>query len=248
MKKSQRDKHEFAIFTHEVDRLIKVNQTYALAEKDLVHRLGAIIRVDVGDSLVLFNTTDHVTCEVVAVTKKEVMVKLGDRTSNKGVAPHIIWCLPVLEREGLEEALAVLTAMGATEIYPIITEKSRQQWGNEKDHERAQRIMIAAGEQSKQFVLPRLHATQRLPQALANLHGTKIFFDALGGDAYEMITQCKASNAAPFIFLIGPEGDLTAAEKKMVAEDGFVACCLTPTILRAYHAVTVGMGLVRSLL
>ena len=222
------------------------HKEYAVTDKDLLHRLISVLRVQPNDHLLLFDATHHVTCTIIAITKKEVTVRVLERQHNTTVTPKIIWLLPLLEREDFEEALYVLTAMGATEIYPVITQKSRQNWGNEKERERAMRIMVAAAEQSKQFVLPTMQKTVTLQEATKTA-GTKLFFDAQGQPAYEVITQLQ-KEGGPFLCLVGPEGDLTEVEKELVRENNFIFCKLTPTILRASHAVTVGMGLLRSCL
>ena len=251
------EKHEFAFFSEEVARLIKEQHEYTFNDKELVHRLGVIVRVKPGETSIFFNGDMHVQCEIVACSKKEVVVRVLARKKNLVIAPALTWLLPLLEREAFEEALYALTAMGATEIIPVITEKSRRAWGSEKELERAHRIMVASIEQSKQFCVPKIGATVKLADAVdvrgSNTLGisalsTKIFFDAQGAPAFEVITKIRENVVEPVVCCVGPEGDLTQAEKELMRTHGFVFCALTPTILKASAAVEVGMGLLRSCL
>jgi 16S rRNA (uracil1498-N3)-methyltransferase len=243
----KKEKHEFAFFSEEVTRLIKEQQEYAVQDKELVHRLGTIVRAKPGETIILFNGDAHAQCEIVACSKKEIVLKVLTRKKNLVIKPAIIWLLPLLEREAFEEALYALTAMGATEIIPVITEKSRKAWGAEKERERAHRLMVAAIEQSKQFCVPVIGATKKLTDAVDGT-GIKIFFDAQGDAAFDVIKKVRENRVESVMCCVGPEGDLTNVEKELMRAHGFIFCALTPTILKACAAVEVGMGLLRSCL
>lgn len=253
------EKHEFAFFSEEVTRLVKEQHEYVVHDKELLHRLGTIVRAKPGETLILFNSDVHTQCEIVACSKKEIVLRVLVRKKNIVIKPAITWLLPVLEREAFEDALYALTAMGATEIIPVITEKSRREWGSEKERERAQRLMVAAIEQSKQFCVPNIGVTKKLTDVVdlkgtnqfgTNKFGTntKIFFDAQGDAAFEVIKKVRENGVEAVVCCVGPEGDLTNAEKELMRTHNFIFCALTPTILKASAAVEVGMGLLRSCL
>ena len=250
------EKHKFAFFTEDVALLKQVDHDYVLRDVDVVRRLLSVVRVQPGDNILLFDDAWQVAC-VIACTKKEITVRVTARTKHITLQPTIIFLLPLLEREAFEASLEALTVMGATEIIPVITHKSRKKWGEatggvSKERDRAHRLMIAAAEQSKQFVLPLIHNVVALDDAVAQVKkdgsAEKIFFDAQGAPAFDVLGQLKKNDTKVIVALVGPEGDLTIEEKNMVREQGFVFCKLTPTILRASSAVEVGMGLLRSCL
>lgn len=241
------EKHEFAFFTVEAAALDKDQREYALKDKELVHRLIHIVRVQVGETIVLFDSHVNARCKIISCSKKEIIVHVLEHKKNSIIKPAIIWLLPLLDREAFESALYALTAMGTSEIIPVITEKSRRAWGIEKERERAQRIMIAAAEQSKQFSLPTIKSVMKISD-VATTQGTKLFFDAQGNSAFDVIARVRQNKIEPIVCAIGPEGDLTNAEKELLRSHGFTFCALTPTILKASAAVEVGMGLLRSCL
>lgn len=248
----KKEKHEFAIFTPEVARLLKLQAEYAVSDKELVNRMTTILRSALHDTIILFDQHYNVRCQVSAVAKKEITVRVLERHTHNFLSPHIIWFLPLLEREAFEDALTALTVMGIQDVYPIITDKSRTTWGNEKERDRAHRVMIAACEQSKQFCLPTIHETLRIDAVEAICFQKKItqklFFDAQGNAACDVINLCKKEKVQVLACCVGPEGDLTQQEKACMEKAGFIFCALTPTILRASVAVQVAAGLMRSCL
>lgn len=241
----QSDKHVFAFYYENINDISR-----GISDTDIIHRITTVLRLEAGESVIFFNKSTHVRCTIQEISKKKITVTILEQQANNILTPAIHWLLPVLEREAFEEALYALAAMGATSIQPIITKKSRQQWGKPADLERANRIMISAAEQSKQFVIPDIKPTILLEniQITHKQHQIKIFFDASGNPAFDIITRVIKAETKEIVCLIGPEGDLIAQEKEQVVLSGFIACALTPTILRASHAATVGMGILRSLL
>jgi 16S rRNA (uracil1498-N3)-methyltransferase len=121
-------------------------------------------------------------------------------------------------------------------------------WGSEKDYARAERIFIAAAEQSKQFVLPDMKPVCNLATAIANLGNEyRLFFDAAGKPLPELASHVLVHKPASYACLFGPEGDLTPLEKEQILNKGFTFYRLTPSILRAQQAISVALGLLRAI-
>lgn len=235
-----KNKHLFSVHTQEI--LITGAVTFTAPE--FLMRIQRVLRLSVGDTLLLFNDTHHAYAVIQAYEKKGVICTIEQVQENRLLFPVTHWLLPVLEREAFEASLYSLAALGATTIQPIITQKSRRAWGNEKDCERAQRIMISACEQAKQFVIPAIKPAVSYADALVLIdpQATRIFFDPAG----EHIASLLSIKADTFVIAVGPEGDLTEEEKKILKEHNFQFFSLTPTILRACDAVLVAQGIVRS--
>lgn len=162
--------------------------------------------------------------------------------------------MPTLKKEAYEEALYSLTEIGIQEIQPVITQKSRNISSaiDGKEVIRYEKIIIAAAEQSKNFVLPRLLPTFTFDQLifkLASIQANKIFFDVTGQSIGDLIPKlCTEHKTLPIVAMCGPEGDLTAAEKQLLHQAGFTFCSLTPTVLRSQQAVAIGAGILRAFL
>jgi 16S rRNA (uracil1498-N3)-methyltransferase len=50
------------------------------------------------------------------------------------------------------------------------------------------------------------------------------------------------------LVVFGPEGGLTDHEQQRLEEQGFIGYRLTPSVLRSTEAITVGLGILRSLM
>ena len=104
--------------------------------------------------------------------------------------------------------------------------------------------MIAAAEQSKQFIIPTMHMVIDLKDWKPQGSSYSIFFDG-GGTPLKEVLHDLDRQVDEFIACVGPEGDLTKEEKHQLKDQGFIFCALTPTILRAKQSIAVGLGVLR---
>jgi 16S rRNA (uracil1498-N3)-methyltransferase len=250
MKKNLHEAHQFALFYENLSTIIKnfaVGKTITLSDEEIFARISKVLRLEPGQEIVLFDRQMHAEVSITAITKKEVSVTLQTKQPNAFLQPTIHFLLPLLKREALQEALYSLAEMGVQEVHLIGTQKTQRDW-QEKDAQRMQRIMIAAAEQSKNYSFPLIHEPVALPIALEKIKNSechKLFFDPAGVPASTYLPPLTGKGF-PLFLLIGPEGDLTAQEKELVAQAQFTFCALTPTILRASQAAGVSAALIRS--
>ncbi len=249
-----KERHEFALFVESLSLLAqhkKEGDSLFVSDETLVHRMVNVLRLRLDDQCVLFNRNVQALVVITDfIGKKQIHVKLQSIKTTLLLSPSLTFLLPVLKRDDYEAALYALTEVGVNKIQLIFTHKTSHQWSGNKDFERAQRIIIGAAEQSKNFAYPELKAPIILEAALQQYHAasTKIFFDPEGMSFFEVMQQLHNKKSEDVLLLVGPEGDLHAEEKKIVKNAGFIFCSLTPTIVRAVQAATLGAGFVRSLL
>lgn len=253
-------KHEFALHVNNLSQHIATvskDAEFFFDDETLRHRIATVLRLEVNDKVILFDRHMHAYCQIRSMNgKRRSVFQLLSSKNNTTVEPHITCVLPLLKRDDFEQALYMLAELGVNTIQLMMTDKSLRTWGKEKEIERLGRIVVAAAEQSKCFSMPLIKPPVLLFDVCAeyaNVQSPKIYFDAQG----EPLLQCmnKASDVhkslfasqRSFILMVGPEGDLTVHEKIMIQQAGFDFCKLTPTILRAVHAVCVGVGAFRSL-
>lgn len=222
----------------------ETKKAYRSTDGAFIHRVKTILRLKEDDRLVLFDSSHHTTALLKKVSPHELVFLVEPLEPNIFLQPSITWWLPLLKKEAFEEALYTLTEMGVQFIQPLRTKKATRSWGLPKDYARAQAVMLAACEQSKQFTVPILRPLKELAECTTEGIHLKLFFDASGEPLIPVLTE---QSGAPVIACVGPEGDLTTDEKKYLKEQGFVFCKLTSTVLRAQQAVAVGLGILRSL-
>jgi 16S rRNA (uracil1498-N3)-methyltransferase len=182
------------------------------------------------------------------IEKRSLEIAVQKRVSNEKLKPELLVLLPTLKKDDLEEALSRLCALGVTTIQFVETEKVQHNWHFDREKERFERVMIAACEQSKQFVVPALLAPISLEKACAAVKtgAHKVFFDP-DGQPLLVVMQQVATREGETVLLVGPEGDLTDKEKEFISRQGFVFCALTKTVLRSCEAIALGVGVIRSL-
>jgi len=239
--------HEFSLYLKDLSTA-RAGQSLTITDSDLIHRMMFVLRLKVDDTIILFDQTTHAEVILEEMVKhKMVRARVHTLSKNKIFTPRLTILLPLLKKESLETALYALTEVGANSIVPIITHKSAHSW-TPKEYERAQKIIIAAAEQSKNFAFPSLMQPVKFAQAISSstTAATKIFFDPQGNTLTTFLSSTVQS--AEFIIAVGPEGDLTPDEKELLKNADFTFVALTPTVLRACQAVALGVGMIRSLI
>lgn len=241
------DQHIFAFYFKEI--LVfknNINKNIIVEDTQLHHRLTRVLRFSSGSTCILFDRNYHVTITIQQVFKKSIEFFVESFSQNKPLFGQIVLLLPVLKREALAQAVYAAVETGVTEIQLITTQKVQRNWGGNQELTRLQNVIIAACEQAKYFTIPDLKAPISLEQALLSVQNdaTRIFFDSEGFS----FSDLSLISGKPITVLIGPEGDLTPTEKNIVKNHAFKAVRLTPTVLRAPQAVTVGIGLLRTII
>lgn len=247
------DSHVFAFYFSQTTKLISQKLTdkkFLLDDETICHRIIHVLRLQEKTQFILFDQQHSIQCQLESLNQRSLNYTILNTTCNRRLQPDITVLLPLLKREALQEALYATVEIGASCVQLVTTAKGQHVWGGVKELERLNRVMQAAAEQSKNFAFPVLCEPEPLEQLLNRKNGLthKIFFDPEGCPISALLTSVAAENVAKIAMLVGPEGDLTSDEKKLLDRQGFIFCKLTPTILRAHQAVAVGLGILRSLL
>lgn len=238
--------HEFALFfPHELADTYKDHE-WQLSDKALMHRITHVLRLTPDESFIAFNHRMHARCQIVRATKKELVLRTQSIDENQQVRPQFTFFLPLLKKEALEHTIYGLTALGVNEVQLIITQKVQRAWGGERELERLVRVMIAACEQSKYYAGMQIYPPITFDTFNERICGRKPFFyfDALGAPLHAQWHSLHGKQHELYA-LIGPEGDLTDAEKERVIAHGALKSALTATILEAQQAALLGAGALR---
>ncbi len=237
--------HLFALYSNPLP-ILSDNTSVWITDADMYHRMTHILRLAVGERVILFDQSHSLVCEVIATAKKAVQIHSICLRPHVPLTPEIHWFLPILERDAFEDALSHATVMGVTSITPVITSRSQQVFRLRP--ERMEKIMAAAAEQSKQFIFPKIRPEIRLvaiPAQIGSEHPF-ILFDDQGGSIHQVLGAYSKQAPKQIYVCSGPEGGFEQEEILLLESFGAQRCVLTPTILRAWVAVSLGAGLLRS--
>lgn len=244
-------KHEFSIFIKDLKQLpeLRANKSsFQITDKQIFHRLQTVLRIQPGQQVTFFD--QHITVQTEINDYKKPGTIIGTVIAQnlvKQLSPSLTILLPLLKKEALEESVYGLTEVGVNTIQLITTAKIHKNSWAAHEHERAERLIIAAAEQAKQYAVPQLLAPISLAQALTKYQDPLIFCDPNGTQTAQVMAQLTQQKPTHLVMLIGPEGDLTSAEKESLPKQT-LTCALTPTILRAPQAVILAAGMIRTLI
>lgn len=235
-------KHNFALYYPELSN--KQSVKLSIVQPDLVHRIVKILRLKLDDTITVFNREIFATGKIKSLDKKLVAIDVASQGKNKKLVPHITVALGVLKKNHFEQALYSCAELGADVVQPIKFAKSVLQ---KNDHERDQRILISAAEQSKNFRFPEYKDSISIDEFLSQMDFKNVIYvycDVSGKPALDVVQDLKSSKN--IVLIVGPEGDLTIDEKEGLKKAGVLFMTLTPTVLRSVQAVAVALGMIRS--
>lgn len=238
----QGSKHTFSFFYDDFSQLTL--DDLCVDDARLVHRWKHVLRLDIGDKVVLFDRFEHGAFEIEKFQgKSKCYGKIVNKSVNQKDDKHIVFLLPILKNDALSEVVYNLVESGISEIQLIATSKTPSNV-SAKHKEKLQKIIHAAAEQSKFYSFPVLNNVLPLADALEVYQSSQKFYFDVDGELFNDWRQ-KIVEHEKTVLLAGPEGDLSHDEKKMVKDAGFVFCALTKTVLRSVRAICLGATLFR---
>lgn len=244
------NKHVFALFIKNCSSkaLYFVHENIILiSDPEYMHRVTHILRLIVGDEVILFDEQKEFLCEVERVGKKEIKFTILSEKLHVRAGTALTVLLPILKKDDFDAALYALAAVGTEVIQLVTTEKTQRSWQGGKDRVRSENILIAAAEQSKYFSMPLIKDPVPLAQLLIEPINKKILKVVADPAGSPLINLCCAGQKFECLeLLVGPEGGLTEKELSDAQRANFMPFRLTPTILKAEHALTLMSGILRS--
>ncbi len=226
-----------------------VGDTAALVGEHAAH-LARVLRAEVGQEFDL-TTADGVRRGVItAVGDTRVEFRLGDVQVLKPL-PNITLALAVFKFDRMEWAIEKCTEIGVARIIPVIARRTDAYLATAavKRHERWQRLVRQAAEQSRRAAVPEVIAPVKLKdlgRALLAVDVTRIVLAeslAESGDS-DRLGDILKSGVHGVVLAVGPEGGWADEELAWFRDAGWAAASLGQTILRAETAAIVATALV----
>lgn len=245
--------HTFAFFAPEyIISPAQLHVRFAITKKgplgltDLFHRLIHVVRVSLGQKIMLFDAQYHWEVVVEQIEAKKIVVELIAIHTNIILQPRITLFLPLLKKDDLSQAIADAVQVGVTDIQLVVTERTQRKWQGISELERLVRIGVATAEQCKQFAVPTIAEPLSLQAALGVYkNSTKIICRVDGVSTLDLLSDMQ--NSTHIVLIIGPEGDFTSQEYSMLEQEG-KSMRLTPTVLKSATVAGLSVGVIRSLI
>ena len=210
-----------------------------------------VLRLFVGDPLVLFNGDGHdCNATITAIGKREVTARVLDRQAVDRESPlRLTLAQGVARGEKMDLIVQKATELGVARIVPLLTERAEVKLDAARADKRLahwRAVAASACEQCGRARLPEILPSQALSAWLATLAGDTALRLALLPEAATSARTLRLPEAGALL-VVGPEGGLGERDVVLLAEAGFTNLRLGPRILRTETAGLTALAALQAL-
>lgn len=208
---------------------------------DQARYLTTVMRLSVGDELLLFNGRDgEWRARVAEVGKRGCLLEVAGQTRPQAVGPDLDLVVALVKRNRLETIVEKAAELGARRVQLVITRRTNADHTNVG---RLQAIATEAAEQTGRLDVPQVLEPVKLEKLLDGWSPERrLMFCDEGGEAKPALGALDGEG--PWAVLIGPEGGFSPEERDHLRELPFVTpVSLGPRILRADTAAISALTL-----
>lgn len=229
-----------------VEGPLSVGATATLSETATGH-LVRVLRLGVGDAVVLFNGDGHdYAARLVSVGKRGAEAEVTAARALANESPLAITLAQGVARgEKMDLVLQKATELGVAAVVPVNTERTEVKLDAERAAKRLahwQGVLAAACEQSGRARVPALSSPVALAHWAGGAHaGLKLMLDPEGELA---LSDLPAADAVTLV--VGPEGGLSERDLSTLRAAGFRGLRLGPRILRTETAGLAAIAALQS--
>ena len=225
-----------------VEHALGVGQSVPLT-RDQAHYLFGVMRLGVGDGVLLFDgRSGEWRAEVTEAGKRGGILSVQQQTAPQRDPPDLWLLFAPIKKARTDFIVEKAVEMGVARILPVQTEFTNAERIRQ---DRLQAHAVEAAEQCGGTFVPEVAALHRLDRLLADWPADRrlLFCDeAAAGVATGLSASAEASG--PWAILIGPEGGFSEAERARLHALPFSrTLSLGPRILRADTAAVAALTL-----
>jgi len=214
----------------------------------IAHYLRRVIRLEAGQSIVLFNGdgSDYLA-EIIKPGKHEVLAQVLRRVEARPESPLRVTLVQALSRgERMDQTLQKGTELGVAAFRPVISERVEIRIRPDKLAKRMEhwrKVVISACEQCGRAVIPAVSEPVNLDQFLAEASSTPRMMLEPGSKT--ALAQLRLEHQVEL--LVGPEGGFSSGEIVLAREHGVLPISLGPRILRTETAGAAACAVLQAL-
>ena len=209
------------------------NDTFTFSKEES-HHIVKVLRKKEHDTLIITNGKGKVFYgTILNANPKECRIKINSEFSQNKREYHLhIAIAPTKMNERFEWFLEKATEIGGDEITPILCDNSERK---KIKHERFEKIIQSAMQQSLQFYLPQLNPLVKFNDFIKKVHDGNCFIAHCENEQKEQLKR-NINPGKNLIILIGPEGDFSKTEILNAIENNFKPISLGHNRLRTETA------------
>jgi 16S rRNA (uracil1498-N3)-methyltransferase len=214
-----------------------------------VHYLRAVMRMQPGDKVFVFNGHDgEALAEISALDKRKGDLKVLRQTRPQLSEPDIWLLFAPIRKARVDFIVEKATELGASRLLPVMTRRTQ---GGRVPVDRLSAIAREAAEQSERLTLPQLDEPVALEKIAAEWPASRrlIVCDETGTGGPIANVLAALPPGEPLAVLVGPEGGFAPGELACFDPLPLISrVSLGPRILRADTAVAAVLSVVQSVL
>ena len=220
-----------------VKQLLAKEQCVPLT-KEQCHYLFGVMRLGLGDTVLLFNGRDgEWRSDIVRTGKRSGLLRLQEQTAPLVMPPDVWLLFAPIKKARTDFIVEKAVEMGGARIQPVQTEFTNS---SRVQRDRLQAHAVEAAEQCGATYVPEVGDLDRRDRILADWdESRRILFcdEAKAGQRLALPDQ-----RGPWAILIGPEGGFSERERERLLEHPFGhSISLGPRILRADTAAIAAL-------
>jgi 16S rRNA (uracil1498-N3)-methyltransferase len=213
------------------------------------HHARDVLRMRVGEKLVIFNGRGReITAEIVALGNNEIGLRKLHEAETPPLQCRIVLGQAIPKGKNMDLIVQKAVEIGATEIAPIISDRTIVQVDSESAAQKQskwQQIAVEAAKQCGQNWLPHVHVPRKLSELFSVVAAESFDLQLIGSlqpgarHLKQVLADYSNEHQRPprsVLMLVGPEGDFTPAELALARRHGCQPITLGPIILRVETA------------
>ena len=211
--------------------------------KEQTHYIKDVMRLKIGDKLSIFNTFGEWSAVIESYEKSGVRIKVTEKVRDKDNEKNIWLAFSPIKQNPLNFVIQKGTELGVQKFIPILSERTIVR---EINIERIKKIIVEASEQSNRISVPEINKPELLKNFLLQFpkNGSLIFCD-INSNKNNLNNILNKKNNVPICILIGPEGDFSENERKLIINlEQSKSISLAKNILRAETAALSAISIV----
>ena len=219
---------------------LSLNLTSKL-DKPQSHYINKVMRIKSNEVFSLFNSSGEWEAKIKEISKGIVEFNITKQLRQKENNREIWLAFSPIKSNYFNFMIQKATELGVTKFMPIVFDRSVVRKIN---HNRLEKIIIEASEQSNRINVPVLEKCQNLKNFLSkNNKKIELIFTDLNTENKKL--DVKKTTDKPICVIIGPEGDFSEKERKEILSfDGVNKININENILRSETAAISALSIV----
>ena len=184
--------------------------------KEQTHYIKDVMRLKIGDKLSIFNTLGEWNAVIESYEKNGAKIKIMEKIRDKDNEKNIWLAFSPIKQNPLKFVIQKGTELGVQKFIPILSDRTIVR---EINIERIKKIVVEASEQSNRISVPEINKPLSLKFFLSTFpnNGTLIFCD-INSNQNNLKNIFEKKVEDPICMLIGPEGDFSENERKIIID------------------------------